>query len=92
MTTGTEEIPMRAISVETPTEDLREYLRSLNRREARLDATGITCPIKDNPEMSCLACPVSKANDLDDPKAALCRIGKAQEKTVAVALAQKHGR
>jgi hypothetical protein len=87
MTIGSQHIPMKPISLDTPVAELRDDLRSLLRREARLFDAGMTCDLKDAPDMNCLACPVSQADNPDVPKCALCRIGQAQEVTLATLLA-----
>lgn len=84
-----EDIPMRKVSIDTPEADLRNYLGALVRGEARLFDAGITCDLKDQDDMSCLACPLSKAKDPDDPKSALCRRGQAQEVVTSTLLAQR---
>lgn len=86
MPIGSDNIPMKPISLETPVAELRDDLRSLLRREARLDDAGINCALKDSEDMTCLACPVSQADNDESAKCALCRIGQAQEVTVATLL------
>lgn len=81
--------PMKPISLETPEPELHDYLGSLTRREARLFDAGITCDLKDQDDMSCLGCPLNEAENDDEPMAALCRIGMAQEVTCAHLLAQR---
>lgn len=88
-TTTRSPVGMKPISLETPEPELREYLGSLIRREARLSDAGMTCALKDQDDMSCLACPLNQAENDDEPKAALCRIGMAQEVTCAHLLAQR---
>jgi hypothetical protein len=69
--------------------DLREpgailelrYAELLN-REANLSDAGLTCPIKDRPDSTCHACPVSQAHDPEVRLSALCRIGREQESTL----------
>jgi hypothetical protein len=82
-------VHMKPISLDTPEPELRDYLGSLIRREARLSDAGMTCALKDQDDMSCLACPLNEAENDDEPKAALCRIGMAQEVTCAHLLAQR---
>lgn len=83
------QVPMKPISLDTPQAELRDYLAGLTRREARLSDAGMTCDLKDQDDMSCLACPLNEAENDDEPKAALCRIGMAQEVTCAHLLAQQ---
>lgn len=85
----TRPLHMKPISLETPTAELHDYLGGLTRREARLSDAGMTCALKDQDDMSCLACPLNYSENDDEPKAALCRIGMAQEVTCAHLLAQR---
>lgn len=79
------------ISIESTTEELQFRLRDLLEREARLDSLGITCPLKDQPEASCLACPVCKLGDPDSRMGALCRVGQEQERCLTMIHAQACG-
>ena len=51
----------------------RERVDALE-REAKLDAAGHRCEIKDNPETTCYACPLYR--DTDE----LCQSGRTQER------------
>jgi hypothetical protein len=66
------------INLRDPKAALDLRLRELVHREANLDATGITCAIKDRSDTSCHACPVSRAHT-EQPLGVLCRIGREQE-------------
>lgn len=80
------------VSVETPIDELRARLVGLVKREGRLDAMGVKCPLKDNPEMSCLACPFSKAEQPElEGECQLCRIGVGQEHISTLILAKQAG-
>lgn len=48
------------------------------RREQRLDAAGVTCPIKGAPGVCCSACPIARTDNMD-PVTALCALGREQE-------------
>jgi hypothetical protein len=80
-----EEIGER-IDLRDPKAALEVRLRELLGREANLFGGGLTCPIKDRPDSTCHACPVSKAHDTSVALSALCRIGREQE-TVLTELA-----
>jgi hypothetical protein len=54
-------------------------LHELLRREGVLFANGVSCPIKDRPDTTCHACPVSRAHDKEAELGALCRVGREQE-------------
>jgi hypothetical protein len=84
-------MPVAGIGLDTPPEELHRMLKISIQREARLDAAGITCDLKDCPEMSCLACPYNKSGDDDDPKQTLCRVGMEQTIISAYLLAQSKG-
>lgn len=70
------------IDLRDPDATLNLRLTELLLREGRLFDAGITCPIKEFSGSTCHACPVSKAHDREDPKGALCRLGREQETTV----------
>lgn len=86
-----------AITIDTPDEDLDSRLNSLLRREARLDARGITCALKDKGEAQrgrppCLACPVSKADDESHGRFLLCRLGVQQDLVITAMDAKRLAR
>jgi hypothetical protein len=66
------------IDLRDPKATLELRLRELMTRESNLYNAGLTCPIKDRPDSTCHACPVSQAHE-DVPLATLCRIGRDQE-------------
>lgn len=76
------------VSVETDTADLQRLLSQLTRTEARYFNEGVTCPLKDHGEFSCLACPFSKAEESDSVKQGLCRAGCDQERIATLLIAQ----
>lgn len=80
-----EEIGER-IDLRDPKAALDIRLGELLRREGNLDAVGVTCPIKDRPDTTCHACPVSQAHDPSVKLCLLCRVGREQE-TVLTELA-----
>lgn len=80
-----EEVGQR-IDLRDPAAALHLRLHELMTREAWLFNAGVSCAIKDRPDTSCHACPVSKAHDPSDRLGALCRVGREQE-TVCTELA-----
>lgn len=76
------------ISFDTPRVELQQRLGYLYKREGRLFNMGTTCPVKDNDETSCLACPFSQAEDPKDLRGHLCRVGIDQERVQTVLIAQ----
>ena len=83
--------PMPPISIHTSTAELDSYALGLLEQEAQLFDDGITCPIKDKRDTTCLACPVSAARDHSEPKGKLCRVGQEQERVATVLVAQREG-
>lgn len=83
--------PVSGITMETSPQELQRMLSLSVKREARLDAAGITCDLKDCSEMSCLACPFNKCGDDNDPKQTLCRVGMEQTIISAYLIAQSRG-
>lgn len=77
------------ITIDSSTAELSDRLDALLAWEGRLDARGITCPIKDLPDVSCGACPISKADDTDDPLHPLCRVGISQESVATTLIAKR---
>lgn len=75
------------LSLDLDFNELRKRLRLLLRREAGLFNEGVTCPIKDNPEGTCLGCPLNEAN-ADSAKGILCKIGCEQERVQTMMLAK----
>jgi hypothetical protein len=75
-----EEIGER-IDLRDPRAALELRLRELLLREGHLFERGVTCAIKEKPDTCCHACPVSKAHDPAEALAALCRVGREQERT-----------
>lgn len=83
-------MPMKAVNMETPANELHGWLGELLRREGNLDACGITCPLKDLPDATCTACPVSRVHDTSDPhRQKLCEIGVEQERVLMLLMAQR---
>lgn len=74
------------IDLRDPHSLLKLRLEELLAREARLFNRSVTCPIKDRPDATCHACPVSHANDPEHDLSTLCRVGREQE-TVLTELA-----
>lgn len=73
-----EEVGKR-IDLRDPGAGLDLRLAELVHREARLFNAGITCAIKERPDTTCHACPISQAHDPGSALGALCRLGRQQE-------------
>lgn len=69
------------IDLRDPKGTLELRLAELLHREGNLFNRGVTCPIKDRPDSTCHACPVSQAHT-QEPLSVLCRIGREQESVV----------
>lgn len=68
------------LSLDMSAEQLRETITRLVKREAKLsDSYGLSCPIKDRCDTSCIACPLNEANNPDSRKGLLCKVGVEQE-------------
>lgn len=76
-----EEVGQR-IDLRDPAATLQLKLAELLHREANLDRVGVTCAIKDHPDSTCHACPVSEAHDRETALGSLCRLGREQEITL----------
>lgn len=83
--------PLPPISITTDAATLTAAVDSLFAQEASLFQRGVECPIKDLPDTTCLACPVSAARDFSEPKGQLCRVGQEQERVATVMVAQSRG-
>lgn len=59
-------------------------------QEAMLWEAGIRCEIKDHPDVTCHACPVSAHADPESPMQALCLLGRAQERTLTEIALGRH--
>lgn len=59
--------------------ELNHKLAALVNDESRLWNAGIRCAVKDDPESTCLACPLSAHADETSSLRALCLVGRAQE-------------
>lgn len=75
-------------AIDTSTEDLRARLVELIEREGNLFNCGITCPLKEEPDMTCSACPFHEVGR-DTSKSALCRLGKEEERIAALLIAKR---
>lgn len=73
-----EEVGQR-IDLRDPHDQLQLRISELLRGESNLFASGITCAIKDRPDTTCHACPVSKVNKPEEALSALCKLGRQQE-------------
>jgi hypothetical protein len=73
-----EEVGQR-IDLRDPHAALQIRLTELLHREAALFNADVTCTIKDRPDTTCHACPVSKAHDPKQALCVLCKIGREQE-------------
>lgn len=83
------------IDLSTPVPVLREWLGELVRREGNLFDCGTSCSLKDMPDGTCTACPLSRANEtsgsLEEMQlTGLCRIGAEQERVLMMLLAKQH--
>lgn len=61
---------------------LHARLADTLRGEGNLARSGVSCPVKDSPDTSCSACPISEAAKRESSLSALCRLGREQEQVV----------
>lgn len=92
MVPSLDELPMVVATIDTPEDELRERLVISVRREARLYQAGISCELKDNAEVTCLACPYSEAENPESKKSGLCRLSKSQDVLLTLLHAKRVGR
>lgn len=83
--------PLPPIDLSTPEPKLHQHLHTLLEQEGVLFEREVVCEIKDKPDTTCLACPVSSARDYSSPMGQLCRVGQEQERVATVLIAQRHG-
>lgn len=57
-------------------------LKELLDREGKLYNRGVTCPLRDRTDTTCLGCPVNKAADTEHRLGPLCRCGREQEQVL----------
>jgi len=62
--------------------ELVAKLAELVDQEGLLYNAGVRCKIKDLPDTTCSACPLSAHDDDGSPMQALCLVGRAQERTL----------
>lgn len=62
---------------------LNERLVELVGAEGALADRGVTCAIKDRADTTCSACPIACVDEIE-PIAALCRVGKEQERVLTL--------
>lgn len=59
--------------------ELNDKLAGLVNDESMLYNAGIRCGVKERPDSTCLACPLSAHSDESSPMRPLCLVGRAQE-------------
>lgn len=75
----------RPIDLEGGVAVLNQRIVTLLEQEAVLYNAGVTCPVKDNTQGICSACPIRHRDELD-PMSALCAIGLEQERTITLSV------
>lgn len=82
---------MFPVSMDTPPEELRRLLGLTQRTQNRLFNEGMDCELRWRQGSTCLACPLSEADNPASPKCHLCRTSCQEERLETVALAQRFG-
>lgn len=75
----------RPIDLEGGVPAINQRVVDLLEQEAKLFDRGITCPVKDNQQAVCSACPIRHRDELD-PMTALCGIGLEQERVITLSV------
>lgn len=70
------------IDLSDPMARLNVRLVRLLDRESALYNRKVTCPIKDQKDTTCLACPVSEHTDFESDLGMLCRVGRDQDQVI----------
>lgn len=79
----------KPIDLAGPTARLDVRLEELLRREAELDTLGVSCSLKERPDVVCTLCPISEAEN-DSPLGGLCRVAREQEAVCTQLAVQRH--
>lgn len=61
---------------------LHERLTELLESEEALKARDVRCGLRERPDSNCSACPIAQDDYPDGPLYVLCRVAKAQERTI----------
>lgn len=78
------------VTIETPMEELLRLHGLTSRTNNRLFNAGHDCELRWRGDVSCLACPLSEANNPGSPKCHLCRTS-IQEERLTTLMAAKSG-
>lgn len=73
---------------ETPIEELQRLLGLTVRSQNRMMSAGVDCELRWRSDTTCLACPLSEADNESSPKCHLCRTS-TQEEVLTTLLAAK---
>lgn len=79
------------VTLESPIEELQRLLGLTQRTNNRLMNAGQDCDLRWQSEVSCLACPLSEANNPGSPKCHLCRTSTQEERLTTILLAKQAG-
>lgn len=82
---------MFEVSLDSPIEELERLLGLTQRSNNRLMNAGQDCELRWQPEVSCLACPLSEANNPGVEKCHLCRTSTQEERLTTILLAKQAG-
>jgi hypothetical protein len=79
------------VDLDTDETELFRLLGLTHKSQNRMFGDGIDCPIRWNPETSCLACPLSEADNPSSSKCQLCRTSTQEEHLETVLVAKQSG-
>lgn len=80
---GHENVEQQGLPIDLSADEpvLQEKLIELVNSEGALAERGVTCALKDRPDSTCNACPISQ-HEGSGEMATLCKIGRRQEQVV----------
>jgi hypothetical protein len=80
------------VDLTTEEDELLRLLGLTHRTQNQMLGEGTDCPIRWDPETSCLACPLSEADNPGSGKCQICRTSTQEEHLETVLAAKQSGR
>lgn len=77
------------VTLETPMDELMRLLGLTQRSNNRLYNAGQDCALRWRSDSSCIACPLSEANNPGSPKCQLCRTSTQEERLTTIIAAKQ---
>jgi hypothetical protein len=79
------------VGLESPVEELQRLLGLTVRSQNRMFNAGVDCHLRWRSDVSCLACPLSDAENPESPKHFLCRCSMQEERLETILAAKAVG-